>query len=100
MSAQIRIDVQVMEYPSKNDIQIAFPLSEALIRKAFIPIDLPDESANGFVRELICTSSVQIAEVKINRKRMAEMLSEILTEKILEIMDSNDTVMGYEQEGR
>jgi len=96
MSAEISIFVQVMKYPSKHDIRLAFPLSESLIRETFVPVDLPDEHANGIER-MFCTPAVEIAKVKMNRKKMAKMLAEVMTEKIMEIMDTNDTVMGYER---
>jgi len=92
MGAQIRLSVQVMDRPSCHDIYMAITLERSLVEEAFTPIDLPDRTADGFERA-ICTPTHKILKVNMKREEVAKML----TDKIIGIMESNDTIMGYKK---
>jgi hypothetical protein len=83
--------------PSNSDICVALPLKEQLLYDALEPIDFPSPSADSMARNLICTSSEKIVQVKSSRERAAKIISEALTEAILNIFSTNDTEMGYKR---
>ena len=95
MSANIRVLLQAGRYPSRdNDVEIAMPLSEDLIYEALEPVDLPDKHAPIY-EQMLCTSELKIKYVMVERQRAAKVISEALTNAILDIMGSKDTKMGY-----
>jgi hypothetical protein len=93
--AIIKVLLQPMKFPSKNDVEYNLVLSENLIRNAFVPIDTPSADADYFTREMICTKTAVIDEVMLERKRAAKIISDALTEALLDAMGINDTEMGY-----
>ena len=97
MGANIKIYIQPMEYPSNNDFSLGINLPEnlLLLEKVFSSIDLPSVGADPFIENFICTPPKIINKVKSNRKRIAKMLSEQLTNAILKGMENKDTIMGY-----
>ena len=95
MGAFIRVFVQPFKYPSEHDREIAIALEEDIIQEVFAPIDLPSLDADAITRELICTSTVEIRRIRMERKDLARLLSAKITVALVEAMGGEDTTMGY-----
>jgi len=65
-----------------------------IAKECYEPIVVPSHDANGIER-VFCSNSRFIRQQTINRKHMAKLLAEHLTEHIMKSMEMNDTEMGY-----
>jgi hypothetical protein len=92
---KITVFIQPGQYPGPRDIAITRELGEDLVRRTFTPLDHPTPTADVITRELFCSETVTIRETTIKRKRAAKMISEVLTEVLLDAMGIADTEMGY-----
>lgn len=88
------VKVSVEIFP--GDIKSSWlELGQSIIDESFELMDLPSPNADAFTRELICTNSAKIARTIKSRKEIAQDLSKLITEGLLNIMGSKDTRMGY-----
>lgn len=91
----VRVTIQLGRYPSQEDTTFVFPLEEHLLHETMTPIDYPSANADILTRAFICTTPSVIKAREIDRRRVSEALSKLLTQHILDKMGARDTVMGY-----
>ena len=61
------------------------------------PLDLPKHNAEPFDK-MLCTDSIRIGYVMRNRKRVAKTLANELSKAIMDILATDDTIMGYKED--
>lgn len=91
------IDVVLRLNEAGKTVSVRRRLDGWIMQKVFIPLDLPSPRADGFGR-MLCSTEFQITEVMKSRRDIAKMLSEQLTEALLDAMGAEDTCMGYYKE--
>ena len=91
--AHIKVFVQLGRSPSEHDIMVALPLSKELVRESYAKLDHPSGTAG--IAEVFCTPVMRRVRVMAERKVAAKLITEALTEAILDSMSREDTVMGY-----
>jgi len=69
-------------------------IGEDVFRKVSMPLDHPNPDADLIARRL-CTDPVTIKMVMNNREKLSKEISTAVTELLMDIFASKDTVMGY-----
>jgi hypothetical protein len=91
----VRVYVQMMDYPSKRDLDFAFNLSDSLLREGLAPVDLPDRTAGR--AQMLCTPADVIRRTFKTRDDISDDIVAEIRRQVREALDQHDTVMGYTQ---
>jgi hypothetical protein len=96
--AHIRVTIQVGRYPdSTYDFDKVFPLEELIVEDCLQPIDVPSPNADAFSK-MLCTPAAEVKTVKVMRKNVSQMISNVVSKAFMAAMEQKDMVMGYKKE--
>lgn len=96
--SKLKIILQIGQWPSNRDVAIDKELPESIIIDAIQPLDLFKEGSPT-VSRIFCSDVVTVCKVRMERKRLAKMISEEMAEGLIKAMEANDTLMGYNNKG-
>lgn len=91
------INVSIEFYPGES-VYATRELPEPIVYEAFQSLDHPTPDADPSLATLCCTDIVIRKRVMKERREISKLISQELTEVLIDQMGAKDTEMGYKKE--
>lgn len=87
-----------IEMPFGQPITVCRQVSDHTMDEALRRVDLATDDADPFTRMFICTNPVDVRRVFTMRQDIAKTVAKEIAAALVEIMERQDTCMGYTKE--